>query len=290
MTMAIDVQGLRKSFGGRDVLCGLSLRLPEGQIHTVLGPNGAGKTTLNHLLLGLARPDSGEVRVMGGSPLAPATRMNLGATPQDSVFPQGPSVREILNFVRQHYANPADLNSLLEEWNLTALAGRRAQALSGGQKRSLSLACAFAGRPKLVLLDEPTAGLDLEMRAQAWRRIGEFRDRGGTVLLTTHHLEEAEALSDHLILLYQGRMHREGTLEDLQHAYQLRRIHFRTFSSWAPEDVLRAEQAGEEWTLWVRDSDAWLKAHRLPDDFRGLEISAPSLDEIFKSAFVEDKT
>jgi ABC-2 type transport system ATP-binding protein len=202
------IAGVSKSFGRIPALDRLDLSVDAGETVVLLGPNGAGKTTALALLLGLRRPDSGEVRLFGRDPRDPRTRRHVGCTPQEASFPATLRVCEVVELVRAHYPAPRDRRALLAEFRLADLERRQIGGLSGGQRRRLACALAFAGDPDLVLLDEPSNGLDLESRLHLWETI---RASHCTVLLTTHSFEEAEALATRVVVLHEGRVVASGT-------------------------------------------------------------------------------
>jgi len=210
------LRGIEKRFGAAVALRGVDLSVAPGEVVALLGPNGAGKTTLVNILLGLRRPDAGDVQLLG----------SVGVTPQEMSFPPTLRVREIVDFVRAHYPAAEPCARLLERFSLTEIAKRQTGGISGGQQRRLAIALAFAGNPQLAVLDEPTAGLDVESRLEVWNVIRAFAAAGGAVLLTTHHIEEADALATRIVVLASGAVMAEGeaaTLkldgESLQDAY-----------------------------------------------------------------------
>lgn len=215
-----------KRLGRSQALAGFSLTVRRGDITAVLGPNGAGKTTAISLALGLRRPDNGTVRVLGLDPRtgrssglgsgSASRKLSVGAAPQDVSFPMTMRVRELVEFTRAHYDDPYSVHDVLAWCGITDLAGRQAGGLSGGERRRLALALALAGRPRLVVLDEPTAGLDVDARAALWERLRWFRDHGGSVLLTTHDLTEAEQLADRVAVVDRGRVVATDTPADLR--------------------------------------------------------------------------
>ncbi len=214
MTVA-SLRGVTKAFGEVVALDSVDIELRSGEVLALLGLNGAGKTTALSILLGLRRPDSGRAQLFGGDPRRSESRAAIGVTPQESGFPQTLRVGEIIDLVRAHFGRPADASDLLHRFGLTSLARRQAGGLSGGERRRLSVALAFAGRPRAVFLDEPTAGLDVESRRQVWNEVGAFAASEHTVLLTTHYLEEAEALSSRVVLLAGGRIVADGSAAEL---------------------------------------------------------------------------
>ena len=217
---AISFAQAEKRYGHHVALAPLDLTVERGELVALLGPNGAGKTTLVSLVAGLRRPTAGAVRVFGGNPREWRTRTRLGTTPQEMGFPPTLRAREILELARAHAANPPPLADLVDRFDLAEFAHRQAGALSGGQRRRLALALAFAGAPELAVLDEPTTGLDLETRRRAWAAIASFAGNGGTVLLTTHYLEEAAALAGRIVVLARGVVVDDDLgADDLEHAY-----------------------------------------------------------------------
>jgi ABC-2 type transport system ATP-binding protein len=212
---AAALRAVSKRFGETLALDGVDLEVRAGEVVALLGPNGAGKTTALSILLGLRRPDAGCAELFGEDPRRPSARVAVGVTPQESGFPPTLRVGEIVDLVRAHFPDPAPSAELLERFGLTGVARRQAGGLSGGERRRLSVTLALAGRPRAIVLDEPTAGLDVESRLSVWREIRVYATGGGTALLTTHHLEEAEALASRVVLLARGRLIAEGTPAEL---------------------------------------------------------------------------
>lgn len=212
---AASMRGVVKRFGSLSALDEVDLELREGEALALLGRNGAGKTTAIRVMLGLCRPDAGTVLLFGCDPREPSSRSGTGVTPQDLDLPGTLRVAEILDFTRRHFAEPAPLAELLGRFQLEQLARRQLGGLSGGEQRRVAVALAFAGRPRAVFLDEPTTGLDVESRRAVWNAIRQFRGQGGTVLLTTHSLEEAESLATRVAIMNAGRIVREGTVPAL---------------------------------------------------------------------------
>jgi ABC-2 type transport system ATP-binding protein len=213
--IAAALRAVSKRFGETAALDGVDLELRTGEVLAVLGPNGAGKTTALSILLGLRRPDSGRAELFGEDPRQPAARAAIGVTPQESGFPPTLRVREIVDLVRAHFPNSAPAAELLDRFGLAEISRRQAGGLSAGERRRLSVALAFAGRPRALFLDEPTAGLDVGSRRSVWREVQEYAACGQTVLLTTHHLEEAEVLASRVVLLARGRVVADGSPAEL---------------------------------------------------------------------------
>ncbi|MGI5157540.1 ABC transporter ATP-binding protein [Microbispora sp. CA-102843] len=204
----IEVDRLRKSYDGRIVVDGVSFSVEEGEIFGLLGPNGAGKTTTVECVEGLRKPDAGRVRLAGLDPVADRERVTpiLGVQLQHSDLQGKLTVREVLELYSAFYAHPADWRGLIERLDLTDRLGVRFEKLSGGQKQRLFIALALIGRPKVVVLDELTTGLDPQARRDTWELIGSIRDEGVTVVLVTHFMEEAQHLCDRVALLRSGAL------------------------------------------------------------------------------------
>jgi ABC-2 type transport system ATP-binding protein len=213
--IAAALKSATKRLGSTVALDAVDLELVDGEVLALLGPNGAGKTTALSLLVGLRRPDSGRAELFGRDPTEPVARAGIGTTPQEHGFPQTLRVGEILDLVRAHFSRPAARGDLLGRFDLVEIAGRQAGGLSGGQRRRLAVALAFAGNPRAVFLDEPTTGLDVESRLAVWDEVRAYSASGGTVLLTTHHLEEAERLASRIVVLAGGRVVADGTASEL---------------------------------------------------------------------------
>jgi ABC-2 type transport system ATP-binding protein len=204
----IEVRGLRKCYGGRAVVDGVSFEVEEREIFGIVGPNGAGKTTTVECIEGLRRPEAGEIRVLGLDPQRHARKVRrlLGAQLQASRLPDRLKVWEALDWYATFYDDPVDPAELLELLGLTAHRNVRFAKLSGGQQQRLSIALALVGRPQVAVLDELTTGLDPQARRETWALIEQVRDRGVSILLVTHSMEEAERLCDRLAVIDRGRI------------------------------------------------------------------------------------
>ena len=281
---AAELRGVAKAFGARPALAGLDLVLPRGCFLALLGPNGAGKTTALSLLLGLRVPDRGEARLLGGSPLDEGMRRRIGATPQVSAFPSGLKVREIVAFVAAHYPDPMPDAELYERFGLGGLVHRQVGGLSGGEQRRLGAALALVGNPEVVFLDEPSTGLDVEARRLLWDTVRSYHEGGGTVLLTTHYLEEAEALAERIAVIHHGRLVAEGTRRDITSRIALRRVRFRAAAVPEVEPVARSAFEAGVVTLYTPDADRLVR--RLVETgvaFSELEVLPAGLEEAFVS-------
>lgn len=227
MSAAAKLDGVSKSFGDVRALENISYEAPTGEVVALLGPNGAGKTTSLSLLLGLRRPDLGVATLFGLDPRLPVARVRLGTTPQEMAFPGTLRVGEVVELVRAHYPRPRAGADLLRHFGLNELVDRQTGGLSGGERRRLAVALAFAGDPELVVLDEPTTGLDVDARGAVWEAVREFAASGGTVLLTTHYLEEAESLATTVVVIDRGHVVARGSVDEIRARAGAGRISFR---------------------------------------------------------------
>jgi ABC-2 type transport system ATP-binding protein len=220
---ALSIVDLVKRYPtGVEALRGVSLDIKPGQLFGLLGPNGAGKSTLIHCTTGLAQPTSGEIRVFGHDAIDDYTeaRQAVGLAPQEVNLDHFLTTEETLDFHAGYFGMPKRERhertaELLETFSLTAKAGARTRTLSGGMKRRLILARAVMHRPRLLILDEPTAGVDVELRLELWHYVQKINQEGTTILLTTHYLEEAEQLCDRIAFIADGQIVAEGTSSDL---------------------------------------------------------------------------
>ncbi|MFE9254476.1 ABC transporter ATP-binding protein [Streptomyces sp. NPDC006879] len=214
---AVLIRGLVKRYGEKTAVAGLDLDVRSGGVTAVLGPNGAGKTTTVETCEGYRRPDAGTVRVLGLDPVADAARLRprVGVMLQSGGVYSGARAEEMLRHMSKLYAHPLELGPLIERLGLEGCGRTPYRRLSGGQQQRLSLAMAVVGRPELVFLDEPTAGLDPQARRATWQLVRELRADGVTVVLTTHHMDEAEQLADDVAIVDRGKVIARGTPEEL---------------------------------------------------------------------------
>src|SRR5271163_5175861 len=218
MSAAIQCRDLRKTYDGKvEAVRGLSLRIEGGECFGLLGPNGAGKTTTIEILEGLLDPTSGEVAILGHTwqKNQREVREWLGISLQETRLSEKLTVRETIELFASFYREPRSSEDVLEELQLTEKADSWVGKLSGGQKQRLAVATALVCNPKILFLDEPTTGLDPQSRRQLWEIVREFQRAGGTVLLTTHYMDEAERLCDRLAIVDQGQIIAEGSPPDL---------------------------------------------------------------------------
>lgn len=281
-TGVAGLEAVSKRFGKTLALDSLSLEVHPSELLALLGPNGAGKSTVISLLSGLRRPDSGTVYLFEQDPQEPAARVGLGVTPQETSLPSELRVREVLMLVGAYYPKPKLMQELLEQFGLGGLENRQCGGLSGGQKRRLAVALAFIGNPKLVILDEPTTGLDVEARKGLWEGIQRYRAGGGTVLLTTHYLEEAEALASRVAVIDKGQLIAEGTVAEIKARVGLKRVRFSGGEIPKLEGISHYERENGSVTLYTTDSDAAVRQLvKLNIPFSDLEVQPVSLEQAF---------
>jgi ABC-2 type transport system ATP-binding protein len=287
-----ELAGAVKRYRRVTALAGVDLAIRPGELLALLGPNGAGKTTAVKLLLGLARPDVGAARLFGADPRSPAARMRMGVMLQISKVPETLRVREHLELFRSYYPRPRPVAELLERTGLLPLAERPFGKLSGGERQRLLFALALAGDPDLLVLDEPTVGLDVETRRRLWQEIRTYVDGGRSVLLTTHYLEEADALADRVVVIHHGRTLAEGTPAEIKARTAGKRI--RCLTRLRPEEVAGWDGVGAaRWdgpVLEILASAAEPVVRRLLDQdprLAALEVAPASLEEAFLALTAE---
>ena len=241
--------GVRKRYGNVVALDGLDLEVRGGEVLSLLGPNGAGKSTSIALMLGLATADEGRVELFDRDPRELEARRGIGVMLQSAGIPETLKVRELLDVTRSYYANPRSLADCVALAGLDGLLERRYGRLSGGQQRRVQFAMAICGRPRLLFLDEPTTGLDIEARQKLWAAIRELVAEGAGVVLTTHYLEEAEALADRVVVVNGGRVVAQGSVAQIRARVSQRRVRCvsaldaATVAAWP--DVMAATRDGE---------------------------------------------
>ncbi len=279
----LKISNLSKRFGQRQALNNLSLALEPGEIYGLLGPNGAGKTTALNLLCGLLKPDSGEILVQG-KPVSQATKLLVGVMPQQNLLYQSLTCQENLSFLARIYGLPKKelpgrVHYCLSAVNLADRADSVVGDLSGGMQRRLSLAAAIIHQPKLVVLDEPSTGLDIEARYEVWELIRLLKQQGVTVLLTTHLLDEVERLCDRIGIIKQGSLLADGTLETLRQRIPAKEIVMIQTQD-EESAIARAESHGftprhygKNLAFWVPEL---LELPELLDKFSGLSVDSIS--------------
>ncbi|QCR39898.1 ABC transporter ATP-binding protein [Microbacterium sp. SGAir0570] len=285
MTALISTRDLVKRFGDVTALAGVTLDIHAGECVGLLGPNGAGKTTLLSLVEGLRTPTSGEVRLFGGDPRDASSRVRLGSTPQATALPDALRVSEVLDFVASHFPHPAPRSRLVDEFDLGPLLRQQCGGLSGGQQRRVAVALAFAGDPDLVLLDEPTTGLDVDARRALWDAVRARHAAGCAVVVTSHHLEEIEQLAHRVVVIDDGVVRTDDTLAAVVSNVSRRRVTLRGVSA---DDIRRLDPEAsvtttdDAVTAVVGDSDALVRSLVAADlPFRDLAVRGATLEEAF---------
>jgi ABC-2 type transport system ATP-binding protein len=282
-----QLSDVRKRYGAVVALDGVDLDVRPGEVLALLGANGAGKSTAIGLLLGLLMADSGSATLFGQPPQSLAARRRIGVMLQSAGIPEASLVGELLELTRSYYPDPRSVADCVALAGLDGLLERRYGRLSGGQQRRVQFALAVCGRPQLLFLDEPTTGLDIEARQGLWRAIRELVGQGSSVLLTTHYLEEAEALADRVVVLHRGRVVAAGGMDEVRaHVSQRRircvsRLDAATVAGWP--QVRSAERDGGRLEIVVADA-AEAVLRRLLDLDPGLcelEIQRAGLAEAF---------
>ena len=281
-----SIEGVNKNYGSVRALRNVNFRVSAGEVVALLGPNGAGKTTAVKLLLGLLQPDSGKVRVFGGDPTNPENRMRTGAMLQVGRVPETLRVREHIDLFSSYYPHSLPAQEILAAAGLEKLANRKFGELSGGQRQRVLFALAICGDPDLLFLDEPTVGLDVEARRLLWDEIRRMVGRGKTVLLTTHYLEEADALADRVAVINQGEIIAEGTPAEIKAKTSGKRIRCVTSLSL---NVLRgipgvqeAREDREAVELHAIEAEPVVRELLMRDSgLSGLEVTSAGLEEAF---------
>jgi len=262
-TPVVELSGATKRYGAVEALRGIDLVIQPGEITAILGPNGAGKTTALSLILGLRQPTSGTVRLLGLPPEHPEARARVGAMLQESGVPPMLTVAELVELFSSYYPAPRAAADVIAAAGLGGLERRRAGQLSGGQRQRLYFALALCGDPELVVLDEPTTGLDVESRRKFWGVIGDLAAGGTTILFATHLLEEADALATRIVIIDHGRIVRDGTPAEVKALAGGKTIRVRAdldpavVGSWP--GVSRVERVGARWEIVTTDAEGVLR-------------------------------
>jgi ABC-2 type transport system ATP-binding protein len=288
-----QMRGTNKNFGEVRALVNFDFNVRAGALTALLGPNGAGKTTAIKLLLGLARPTSGQVSVFGADPAESATRTRVGAMLQVGRVPETLRVGEHIDLFSSYYPNPLPMNEVLSIAGLQDLRSRRFGDLSGGQKQRVLFALAICGNPDLLFLDEPTVGLDVEARHLLWQEIRNLLGRGKTVVLTTHYLEEADALADRVAVINKGSIIAEGTPAEIKSRTAGKKI--RCVTQLSPDvirkikGVIDVKTDRETTVIQANDPESVLRGLLSLDlDLSGIEVTSAGLEDAFLALTRED--
>ncbi|MBY8871923.1 ABC transporter ATP-binding protein [Micromonospora sp. PLK6-60] len=280
-----------RRYGDVIALDGVDLAVRAGEVVGLLGPNGAGKSTLINLLVGLRKPSAGRVELFGGDPRDAASRRALGVTPQETGLPGTLRVGEVVDFVAAHFPDPVPRAELLDRFDLADQVRRQTGGLSGGQRRRLAVALAFVGRPRLVVLDEPTTGLDVAARHTLWEAVRAFHAEGGTVLLSSHYLEEVEALAQRVVVIGRGRVLADDTVDAVRGMVGVRRVSLTADQLPELPGVVSATRTDGRTHLLTTDADQLVRDLVAAGvAFRDLEVRPTSLEEAFLAITEGDPT
>ena len=275
MNKVISVSGLTKSYGAHYAVKGLDLEISRGEIFALLGPNGAGKTTTVEILEGFRNRDSGEVKVLDFDPATKGSagqswRNRIGIVLQSTHDAGDLTVRESLSHFARYYSNSKDASAVLELVGLSDKADALGRTLSGGQRRRLDVALGIIGNPELIFMDEPTTGFDPEARRAFWELIRNLKSEGATILLTTHYLDEAEALADRVGVIHQGQIIEVATPENLGG-----RAHAMATVSWRENGITQSKQTSTPTEIVAE------LAARFHGEIPELSVKRPSLEDIY---------
>ena len=285
-TTLASLKGVRKRYGKIQALDGFDLAVNRGQLLALLGPNGAGKSTAISILLGLQGADEGTAELFGHAPQDIDGRRRIGVMMQEVTLPGVMRPRELLAQVASYYPTPYDVGAVLARLSLEGLANRPYGKLSGGQKRQVQFAMAICGRPELLFLDEPSVGLDVQAREALWRVVRELLHEGCSIVLTTHYLEEAEALADRVAVMARGRVITTGSVDEIR-AHVTRKQVSCVSRLAAPAvrlwpEVLQVDMERDRMQITTRNAEALLKRllHEDPE-LTDIEVKRAGLAEAF---------
>ena len=286
LTTIAALKGVSKRYGSVTAVDRLTLEIRRGEILALLGPNGAGKTTSVNLLLGLAGPTDGKAELFGRAPRDVAARRRIGAMLQGAQLGGHARVHEMLALYSGYYLDPLPRMETLRIAGLEGLENRPVVKLSGGQKQRLLFALAICGNPELLFLDEPSAGLDVESRRGLWAAIRRLKEQGRSIVLTTHYLEEADALADRIVVIHRGRVIAQGTPAEIKNTVAQRHIRCVTSLSAAQIKMLPGVTAvnsdGERLDIVAtRPEHVLFEMLRLDPALQDLEVTGAKLEEAF---------
>ncbi len=285
---AVTLRGLHKAYGGTKAVDGIDLTIEPGEVVALLGPNGAGKSTTLDIVLGLGRADSGSVELFGQTPRAAIAAGQVGAMLQTGGVIQNTTVRELVAVMASLYPTPSDVDKILAVTGLTEVAAKQASKLSGGQTQRVRFAIAMVSDPALMILDEPTAALDVHARHGFWEVMRGYAAQGRTVVFATHYLEEADEFADRIVLMAGGRIVADGSSTEIKSVVTVRTIRATLPDVDAAElaavpGVSSADRRGDSIVLTCTSSDEALRAllPRYPQ-LRDIEVRGGGLDEAFR--------
>ncbi|MBM7689198.1 hypothetical protein BCR24_03805 [Enterococcus ureilyticus] len=286
----ITATKLTKIMNKKTILNKVSLTVNKGEIIALVGPNGAGKTTLINCLTGLIRPTAGEISLFGTNPLNKKNKMKLGVMQQESTTLENVKVKELLTLFRSFYPDPLSLEALLEITGLNEHQNTYTTKLSGGQKRRLTFGLSIIGKPELLFLDEPTTGMDVTSRQLFWEKINQLKEQGKTIILTTHYLEEIEKVATRILLMKQGEIVHDGTLESIQSEMLQNKLSFQLLDKHAEVKladlpyVSTVEKVENNITLYSSNSDETLiELFATEIKFKNLLIIPGNLERVFNT-------
>jgi len=283
---AIDARAVVKSFGSVHAVRGVDLTVRPGEIVAFLGPNGAGKTTTIDMILGLTNPDTGSIQVFGHTPRGAVSRGLVSAVLQSGGLLKDLTVRETVELTASLFAERRPVDETLERAGIRNLAERRVGLCSGGEQQRLRFAMALVSDPALLILDEPTTGMDVEARRSFWNAIRADAARGRTVMFATHYLEEADEYADRIVLMRGGTIVADGTTAEIKNLVSGRTVQFTLPGAdlavlTALPDVDSVEANGERVVIHTRDSDTLARHLLTTTSARDLEITAQNLESVF---------
>ena len=287
MNTAVQLIGVSKTFGAVQAVKNVSLEVASGEIVAILGPNGAGKTTAISMMLGLRSPDAGSARVFGRDPRTPQARDRIGVMLQDSDVPATLRVREVIDLVARYYPNPLQVKRALEMAGLEDKADSMASSLSGGQKKRLCFALSVVGNPDVLFLDEPTAALDVEARRGFWEQVSAFSKSGKTIVLTTHYLEEADALAQRIIVINRGEIVAQGSPAQIKARVGGKLVRFKSHTLTLAmlegiPGIVRKSLVSDTFELFTLEPERVLRAIFERDlELSDLEVRGGGLEEAF---------
>ena len=279
MEIVAKLNSVTKQFGKITALNSLSLEVKKGQAIALLGPNGAGKSTALSILQGLRQPSSGTAQLFGLSAGSKDAMQYVGVTPQTSDFPPQLTPVELLEFAVAHYKNPAKIKDLVEQFSFGEIANRQLRGFSGGEKRKVALALCFAGNPKLLILDEPTAGLDSKGQKHFQKIAKDYVKQGGSVILTSHYWQEIEYIADSIIMIDKGKTILSGKIDEIKSAVGLSLI---SFTCQNPSDFVTKSfnYSDGKWSAISDKADELVvKLVKNNEQFSSLNINPIALDE-----------